>query len=450
MAEKVNCCTEPIGRWRSQENRSVLTRSEKIIWLFFAFTSCQLAFLKPSLILVPGERINLFSGVLCFLTLTVALIFGRRGAIKLKSPEFLVSAVLAVIGVISGLSSLTPLASSLRVFVLLASGLGGFWCARILLNTPENQRRFQWLGLVLFAGVVFLSLVGYLLSGQIHYFFIPGSNHPLTGVIFLLSFAPLTLLGQKSRPLVLLGAVLLGLGYVTLCLSERLSVVFIPVGLGVLGVMFGALRWKHLAAALLVIAIIIGLSSHHILWFKLSKEYPYYRVENFFFSMNIAKQHPVLGIGLRAPREQFLKDYQLKYPFESKEMFAKDVAGIVTADNQLLTFLAGLGFPFTIIYALAVLALLVKLIRMAFRPSPGLFFPPLSLLFPLSLALVHFQLYDGLLFAQISWYFHILLGLIPVGTASPALLQAPITGADLSYPPKEPNLEISGAGEGKA
>ena len=429
------------------------TRAEKIIWLFLAATSCQLVFLQPSVVLAPGERTNLFSGLLCFLTLTVALIFSRRGTIKIKSPEFLISAALVVIGVVSSLSSLTPLASSYRVFVLLASGLGGFWCARILLNTPENQRRFQWLCLLLLGAIVLLSLAGYLLSGKIQYFFKDSHTHPLTNVIFLLSFAPLALLSQKSRPLVLLSLILLGLSYVVLCLSERLSVVFIPIGLGILGLLFGALRWKYLVAALIVMAIIIGLFSQNILWFKLNKEYPYYRIENFFFSMNIAKQHPLLGIGLRSPREQFLRDYQIKYPYMTdmtEEQFAKDVAEIVTADNQILTFLSGLGFPFTILYGLAVLTLLGKLIRMAFRPPPGFFLPPLALLFPLSLALAHFQLYDGLLFAQNSWFFHILLGLIPVGTAVPAVLEAPVAVAGLSYSSIAPNPEGSGTGRGRS
>jgi hypothetical protein len=214
-----------------------MTQAEKVIWLFFAATSIQLAFLQPYVVLVTGEGTNLFSGLLCFLTLMVAMIFARRGVIKLRSPEFLISAALAALGVVSGLSSLTPLASSYRIFVLLASGLGGFWCARILLNTPENQRRFQWLCLFLLGGVLLLSLAGYFHVGSINYYFFEGSNHPLTDVIFLLSFAPLTLLGRKSRPLMLLGIILLTLGYATLCLSERLSMVFIPVGLGFLGLL---------------------------------------------------------------------------------------------------------------------------------------------------------------------------------------------------------------------
>ncbi len=115
------------------------TRAEKILWFCFAATSIQLAFLQPSVILVPGERANLFSGLLCLSTLVVALTVAGRGVIRLKSPEVLVSAALTVLGLLSSLVSPTPLASFFRVVVLLASGLGGFWCARVLLNTLRTS-----------------------------------------------------------------------------------------------------------------------------------------------------------------------------------------------------------------------------------------------------------------------------------------------------------------------
>ena len=145
----------------ASSEQAAMTRSEKIIWIFFAATSCQLAFQHPSFLLVAGERTNLFSGLLCFLTLIVAVVFGRRGAINLRSPEFLISVALAVVAAVSGLFSLTPLSSSFRVFVLLASGLGGFWCARILLQTPENQRRFIGLCLWILGGLLVISFLGY-------------------------------------------------------------------------------------------------------------------------------------------------------------------------------------------------------------------------------------------------------------------------------------------------
>ena len=72
---------------------------------------------------------------------------------------------------------------------------------------------------------------------------------------------------------------------------------------------------------------------------------------------------------------------------------------------------------------------MVKLAGLALRPPPNCVFPPLALLFPLCLALLHYQLYDGLLFAQNSWFFHLLLGLIPAGRAAAAAAETGAGGA---------------------
>lgn len=399
--------------------KAAMTRSEKIIWLFFVVTSCQLALQHPSFLLVAGERTNLFSGLLCFLTLVVAVVFGRRDAINFRSPEFLISAALAVIGGVSGVFSLTPLSSSFRVFVFLASGLGGFWCARILLQTPENQRRFTWLCLWLLGGLLVLSFLGYFITGYIEHFIIDRS-HPLTNLILLLSFAPLTLLGQKSRPLMVLGIVLLGLSYITLCLSERISVVFIPLAVCLAGALFGTLRWKYFMLICLVMAMVVGVFHQKIIWHKFSVAYPAYRVENFPFSWSIVKKYPWLGIGLRAPREKFIRDYTPTYPAVTKEQFSRTVRDIVSADNQFLTLLVGLGLIFTLTYLAGLGMLLARLVGLAFKPPPGVFLHPLVLLFPVTVALVHFQFFDGLLFPQSCWFFHLLLGLIPLRGVYPA------------------------------
>jgi hypothetical protein len=398
---------------------TAMTRSEKIIWVFFAATCCQLALQRPSFLLVAGERSNLFSALLCFVTLIVAVVYSKRGAINPRSPEFLISAALAVIAVVSGVFSLTPLASSFRVFVLLASGLGGFWCARILLQNPQNQRRLQWLCLALLAAMVFLSFLGYLMTGYISRL-LPYHTHSLTNIMILLSFAPLALLGEKSRPLVVMGGILLGLSYIALCLSERISVVFIPLVVFLAGAAWGALRWKYLVVICLGMALVVGAFHQKIIWHKLSMAYPAYRVENFPFSWSIVKQHPWLGIGLRSPRDKFMKDYQPSYPAITKEEFARIGRDIVSADNQFLTFIVGLGLPFTLTYLAALGFLLARLIGLTYKPPPGLFLPPLVLLFPLTMGLIHFQFFDGLLFPQSCWFFHLLLGLIPPRDGAPA------------------------------
>jgi len=392
-----------------------MSRAAKGAWILFAATCIQLTFLKPYLKLVPGDRTNLFSALLCFLTLAAALSLKKKDAVNFRSPEFLISLALVALAGLSPYFSLTPLPSSFRVFALVASAAGGFWCARILLATPENQRLFVRLCLFLLVGLLLICISGYLVSRDIDFFFQAGNTHMHQDMIYLLSFAPLTLLWDRSRRWRLLGIILLGLSYLTLCLSDRVSVIFIPLVALILGGLFSAWRWKYVLLILVLMAVVAGFFRQQIWWAKLSPAYPTYRIENFPFSLSIARQHPLFGIGLRSPRDQFLEGYQVKYPYTEKKEFAKIVAYIVTADNIFLTLLTGLGLPFTLLYGAAVIILMAKLLGLAFRPPPGLGLRPLALLFPLAMALAHFQLYDGLLFVQNSWFFHILLGLIPLG-----------------------------------
>jgi O-antigen ligase len=199
-----------------------MTRSEKIIWIFCAATSCQLAFQHPFFLLVAGERSNLFPGLLCFLTLIVAVVLGRRDAIRLRSPEFLIS-----------------------------------------------------------------------------------------------------------------------------------------------------------------VALVVGVFHQKIIWHKLSMAYPAYRVENFPFSWSIVRKHPWLGIGLRSPRDQFMQDYQPSYPTVTKEQFARTTRDIVSADNQFLTLIVGLGLPFTLTYLAALGMLLARLGGLAFKPpARGASFTPWCSCFP--------------------------------------------------------------------
>jgi hypothetical protein len=89
------------------------------------------------------------------------------------------------------------------------------------------------------------------------------------------------------------------------------------------------------------------------------------------------------------------------------------VRRVVNSENIFLTFMAELGFPFLIIYFLSIGYLLVQLVKQARLPvSPGSL-NPLALLLPIGAGLLHFLVLDGLLHPQISWFFHVLIGMIP-------------------------------------
>jgi len=97
----------------------------------------------------------------------------------------------------------------------------------------------------------------------------------------------------------------------------------------------------------------------------------------------------------------------------TKEKFAESVKSIVSSENMFLTFACELGLPFTILYLVSVGYLVVKLMRMGPGGQETSVIPPVALLMSLAAGLVHFQVLDGLLHPQISWFFSHLAGYDP-------------------------------------
>lgn len=384
------------------------------------------------MIVIHGERANVFSAILCAASLVLALAFRRRDSIHARLPEIAISVVLLVLAVLSGLFSITPGPSLVRGFTILAAGLGGFWCARILLSSGERQRYFQWLCIFMLGGVLILSVLSLATNGSI-YQFVDSHWHPVADRLILFSFAPLALLGSRSRWAVAGAVVLLFGSYVILLFGARTAAMGSAVVIPIVLCLFAAVLWEwrlKQVVALLVVMFAVSLAAGNNFFYenpnlvkKWGKEGESvaYRAENIFFSWKVATEHPLLGIGLLAPRDEILESYQPRYPYISKETFVQWTGRLRTSENMFFTFLADLGFPFTVIYTASVVFLLFTLTGMVFHPPASFIFHPLVLLLPISGALLHYQVVDGLLHPQLSWFFHILLGLIPVSAKpSPA------------------------------
>jgi hypothetical protein len=405
--------------------------TEKTVWLLFCATCIQLAFLEPWLLLIPGERANVFSGELCAITLAAAFLVARTNATRITEPEVLVSIGLLALATASGLLSLTPRSSTVRALVVMASGLGGFWCARILLNTPEKQRSFAWLCLGILIVEITACFWGYHDSGQINEFVYSGNSlggnrlHQLIHILFLLTFAPLALIAW-GRPLrVLVGFLLLGLTYLVLFFAGVQAIdsgVLIPPVLLFLIALLGAGGPKVTSWLLIIMVVFVAVAANFVEYFSKKDhsdiQYQSLRVESYRFSWHVAKKHPIFGIGLRSPREEFLEDYDVWHPQLRKQDFASSVKNEVTSENIFLTLMVGLGIPFTIGYVTILIILLVRLLRAVFRPPPGQALHPLVLLIPLVASLLHSFTTDTFMSPQLTWYFHILLGLIPVPAAA--------------------------------
>ena len=390
-----------------------------IAWACFIIACLQLTFQQPHTGVIPGERANIFSALFCLVALTAALVFGRRDRLLSRPLALWLPLALSLLTVISGLFSATPASSLARAFVISFSALGGFWCPILLLDNERRYKFFQWFCFGMFWGVLVLATLGVMVKGQIHYYLDP-HWHPVGSRILLLSFAPLAIAASGAGGRKALGIVTLFCGYLVLLLAVKYagmeSVVMIPAGLCLLAVC--SRPWKKsLIILFTVILFLMSLAMGKMLVdnaANLTKGHQAvsYRVENFSFSWHIAKKHPFFGIGLWAPRDDCLTDYIVHYPHLTRKNFKQWTQDLRTSENLFLTFMADLGFPFLFLYCGSLAWLLWRGFKAVFLPPDNAPYHPLALVLPICGALVHFLVLDGLFQPQISWYFHLILGLI--------------------------------------
>jgi len=144
-----------------------------------------------------------------------------------------------------------------------------------------------------------------------------------------------------------------------------------------------------------------------------------YRIESYPSSWHIASQHPLFGIGLGSRVSNYLEDYHSLYAqWPTPKLFKQMVAEINNPDSAYPALMIFLGIPFTVIYLFALLVLLGMLFRALWRPPPSMVFHPLALAVPILASMMHFVDLEGLLYDDISWFFHILLGMIPISTSA--------------------------------
>lgn len=394
-------------------NLAAPTWRERLVYLFFFFTTFHAAFLKPHVTLVPGERSKLFAGLLGMIAMLVAFIFIRGAWRKLRSVEGAVSLVLLLLALASGLTSDYSRVALARGFVVMASGLGGFWCARILLDTPSRRFAFAWYEAFLLAGMLAVALSTFALGGNVwdHLDF---NQHPLVARMVLMSFAALVMIFRKRSWLRISGVLLLGLSFTVFSLSSLRSAMFMPLVIGGALLVVGIIRIRKAWAFALPIMLIIGAIFYYTSLMESKLPGDYYRLESYAFSWEVAKERPLLGIGLMAPRDAYLDDYEMYFDNMTRETFINTVKYLISSENVFLTFMVGLGIPFAVIYGSSVLTLYILLVRRRRHANRGMTLPFPALLFPITAGLLHFLVSDGLMQPQVSWFFHILLGMIPV------------------------------------
>ncbi|MFH0957174.1 MAG: O-antigen ligase family protein [Pseudomonadota bacterium] len=392
------------------------------VFFLFCLTTIQLVFQEPYIVILHDERAKVFSATLCLLTLTITILFGCDKQRLYFSADFWISLTLALVALLSGIFSVAPRQSLERAYVILSAGLGGYWCAKFLLTEPNLRRIFQWFVNALLVGVIFLALIGLYLTGKPHQF-LDSHWHPVGSRLLSMSFAPLSLIFGDIRSDQIIGGIILLVDLIAIYIVGRYafieSILIIPAVVSVIA--FVVFKWtgksRRIVAMIIAVTVTAGIFFAFVNPKKLNRNHVSvaYRVESLFFSIDIASRHPWLGNGLWAPRDSFLKDYKLHYPFVSKEQFSQWVKEFRTSENLYLTFLADLGVIFVLLYFGSVLYILIRLIGISRGPCLNLIFHPAAILLPLIAECLRFLVVDDLFEPQISWFFHILLGLVAAG-----------------------------------
>ena len=392
-------------------------------FVLFCLTTAQLVFQQPYVVILPDERAKVFSATLCLVTLMVTILVGRGEQRFSFGTDFWISLILTGLALLSGIFSLVPRQSLERVYVILSAGLAGYWCSKFLLTQLEFQRIFQWLVNGLLLCVIVLALLGLYLTGKPHEF-LDFHWHPVGSRLLIMSFAPLSLALSQNRMDRIAGVTILLLNLCAIYIVGNYafiqSIMIIPAIVAVIA--FFVFKWsgisRQIVAAVLALTITAGIFFAYVNPKHLDRNHisVAYRIESIFFSVDIVSKYPWLGNGLWAPRDSLAKDYTLQYPFISAEQFSEWVRNQRTSEDLYLTFLADLGIPFFILYFGSILYLLLKLLRFRQNAGANFAYHPAAIFLPLAAECLRFIIVDDLFEPQISWFFHILLGLVAAGS----------------------------------
>ena len=400
------------------ENARKNSLPEKIAFALFCATSVQFALFTSFVPIIKGVKVDIYSGALCAITLSCAILATKAKCVKIAWTELVISGVLLTLAILSAVSSVTPWSSTIWSLTWGANSLGGYWAARLLLTSQLRFTIFVWLCAISLDLLLTLRLWGYYFGSLNSYFGFDA--HLLVNIILLLSFASLALIISRKILGIIFGISLLLISYAALyvcALGGVESALLIPPIILALALIFTLSKFKSKLAPLIVMLFAVAVSAHYLSSVTTEayhdKHFQQERLEYYAFSAHILKQSPWIGIGLRTPRTPYLADYTLWHPSYSKEEFATFLSYAPWPHNILLAFALGFGLPFAAIYLFALVLLVIRLFRAAISPRPDSFVPPFALLIPITGAILHFMIMDLLFIPTIAWFFHILLALIP-------------------------------------
>lgn len=376
---------------------------------FCSAVCVQATFLVPYVVLVPGERTNVFTALLVLLPLL------QVAWERLRTENFaafpwrtvLPWAALAAGLAVSAMASPEPIPAALRAFAFLSPAVAGLVCGHGVFRSPKARQLLFHILTCCFAGLTFSHLIFGALPS-----FMGLHHHALAGTLVLLSVGPIHMAGQEGRFRRATAVGLLLTGGVVCFIAGSRFVILLPFVLIPVYVAFQSLSVRRAALAILASVVVAGMF-FVVFPGKIPRavnyESTFYRVEAFPATWAIVKQQGLLGVGIRTPRRSFLESFEPVFGMVSRDGFLEVVDRNVTWDNQYLSLLCGIGVPLSLLYFLLTGRLLGGYLRRAWRQEID-HATERAITFALLASVIHFAVHDGLFYPQISWFFHLLLG----------------------------------------
>ena len=247
---------------------------EKIAFILFCATSAQFALFNTFVPIVLGVRTDVYSGAICAITLSCAIITAGTKLGKIGWGELIISGSLLTLAILSGIFSATSWSSTVWSLTWCANALGGYWSARLLLTNKTRVKIFVWVCAVTLDMLLALSLWGYYFHGLSTYFVF--DLHLLTDIILLLSFSSLALMMGRSVLGKIFGVSLVFFSYVALYICGMTvvdSAVLIPAVILVPGLILTLSRSKSRVAPIIILLLAFAVATHFLLYDSQKQHY---------------------------------------------------------------------------------------------------------------------------------------------------------------------------------
>jgi O-antigen ligase len=318
--------------------------------------------------------------------------------------------LILLFGLLSSIFSQNQWATLKSAILFISSGPLIFISTKLLLRKEIDREIFLMIASLILLLISSFGLYEYIFSEDILLF--SNNSLPASALLLLLSAPPIILLNRKNRsPLKYFYGLSLAFSVGLMILLAKKSLILSIVFISFYFISSKASNKSRLLFLFLVVAgIAISFTPKNISNFNLDSSYSL-RAESYFFGIQIFKENPLLGVGLKANFIPYLDGYDPVVTKKLSEGFFYNYFKVnQTFENIVLGFLIEFGGLFTVVYFGGLLYFIFG------NPSKNKSLRSQKEFLIITSVFIGFAAmsftFETLRFPNLNWAFHSLLGLL--------------------------------------